>query len=74
MPGANRTTQEDTCEPCRAGNYSAEDGSGCLPCRAGVVCKDFATSDNPVTNSSALNETFGFNATQSYICPKGITI
>ena len=71
MPGALHTTLEDTCEPCRAGNYSAEDGSGCLPCRAGVVCLDYASSDNPVTNTSDLADIFGPNGTNSYLCPPG---
>ena len=71
MPGALRTTLEDTCEPCRAGNYSSADGTGCLFCRAGVVCLDMATTDNPVSNSSDLADIFGPNGTNSYICPPG---
>ena len=71
MIGALRVTKEDTCAPCRAGTYSSADGSGCLPCQAGVVCMDMATTDNPVTNSSDLAYIFGPNGTQAYLCPPG---
>ena len=71
MIGALHITFDDTCSPCIAGTYSNSDGSGCTPCRAGVVCLDRATSDTPVANSSDLADTFGPNGTQAYLCPVG---
>ncbi|WAR26197.1 hypothetical protein MAR_011901 [Mya arenaria] len=61
--GALHVTFDDTCEPCHGGYYSVADGSGCLPCRAGVVCLDKAMSDNPVANNSDLAYSFGPNGT-----------
>ena len=69
--GADHITLETTCDPCRAGTYSAADGSGCIACRAGVVCLDYATTDNPVANNSDLASIFGVNGTRSYLCPPG---
>ena len=66
---AQQSTFEDTCEPCRPGYYGNHvDRLDCRPCRAGVVCKDRATTDRPLTNES---EWFGVNATRSYNCPPG---
>lgn len=59
----------DTCEPCWAGFYGNHiDRLECLPCRAGVVCQERATTDQPLTNDSI---PFGYNQTRSYPCPAG---
>ena len=64
-----QSTFEDTCEPCRPGYYGNHvDRLDCRPCRAGVVCKDRATTDRPLANES---EWFGVDATRSYNCPAG---
>lgn len=64
-------TLDDTCAPCIAGTYSHPNGTGCIPCRAGVVCRDYATTDEPVSNISGLASIFGPNGTKSYLCPPG---
>lgn len=67
--GSPRATFEDTCEPCPAGYYGSDsDRAFCHPCRAGVVCKAMAITDQPGSNDSAV---FGYNFTNSYPCPPG---
>lgn len=66
---AAQTTFDDTCEPCRPGYYGNHvDRAECRVCRAGVVCKDRATTDRPLSNDSVW---FGVNGTRSYPCPPG---
>lgn len=70
--GSPRSTFNDTCEPCPAGTYGGHASRAvCLPCRAGVVCKAMATTDQPSANDSSIAYAFGPNATNSYLCPTG---
>lgn len=70
--GSPRATFNDTCEPCPPGTFGADPNRAvCETCRAGTVCLSLATSDQPVANDSSLAWAFGFNSTNSYICPKG---
>ncbi|XP_062603182.1 uncharacterized protein LOC134264959 [Saccostrea cucullata] len=70
--GSPRATFNDTCEPCPPGTFGADPNRAvCETCRAGTVCMALATSDQPVANDSSLAWAFGFNSTNSYICPQG---
>ena len=63
-----QTSFQDTCVPCEAGTYGAHpERRSCTPCRAGVVCLETATTDEPSTNDTDL----GFPNTRSYLCPPG---
>ena len=70
--GSLRRTFEETCEPCPPGYYGAHPNrTTCTPCRAGVVCKIGATTDDPVSNSSSVAAQLGYETTSSYLCPPG---
>ncbi|RUS80256.1 hypothetical protein EGW08_011985, partial [Elysia chlorotica] len=70
--GSLRRTFEETCEPCPPGYYGAHPNrTVCTPCRAGVVCKIGATTDDPVSNSSSVAAQLGYATTNSYLCPPG---
>ena len=63
-----QTSFNDTCLPCKAGSYGGHPSRlNCTECRAGVVCLESATTDNPLTNETTL----GYPNTRSYLCPTG---
>ncbi|XP_048471319.1 uncharacterized protein LOC125486702 [Rhincodon typus] len=65
--GSNRSTFNNTCEPCPAGYYGNHDNRQvCRKCQAGVVCLQGATTTDPPSN---VND-YGIAAARSYICPK----
>ncbi|XP_043532347.1 uncharacterized protein LOC122540546 [Chiloscyllium plagiosum] len=66
--GSNKSTFNNTCEPCPAGYYgNHNDRQVCLKCQAGVVCLQGATTTDPPSN---VNDDEVVSA-RSYICPKG---
>ena len=64
-----QSTFEDTCEPCRPGYYGDHPNrTECQPCRAGVVCHEAATTDQPLGN---ISDYHSYTTTKSYWCPQG---
>ena len=67
--GSPQDTFANTCESCRPGYYGKHDERAlCLPCRAGVVCHQTATTDQPLANGT---EDHSYEDTRSYLCPPG---
>ena len=72
--GSRRSTFENTCEICPAGYYGdMPDRANCTICRAGVVCLEGATTDDPRDNetSHGVNNTNSFPCPVGYYCPEG---
>ncbi|CAH1789583.1 unnamed protein product [Owenia fusiformis] len=68
MDGSPRWSFGDTCEICRSGYYGNHpERAECRPCRAGVVCKEGAITDQPMGNDTQAS----FEYTHSYPCPHG---
>ena len=68
-PGnSTRDTFENTCFVCPPGHYcNHPQRLNYTVCRAGVVCHEGATTDEPSANGT----TYGYENTRSYLCPPG---
>ena len=65
---STRDTFENTCFICPSGHYcNHPQRLNYTICRAGVVCHEGATTDEPTANGTA----YGYARTGSYVCPPG---